>query len=67
MISYTYKCKTCGARYEVRQSIKKPLEELTPCPECDRLGELVVEGGVGIRFNGTGFHCNDYNKSGPVR
>ena len=32
MLTYEYKCETCGLRFERRQSIKE--EPITECPEC---------------------------------
>ena len=56
MPTYEYRCRTCGHRFDIQQSISD--DSLTECPECS--GELrKVFHPVGIAFKGQGFYKND--------
>ncbi len=69
MPTYEYKCKTCGGRFEIYQSIKD--DAFSSCPEkacvsedADQRGRgeisRVVTGGSGVVFKGDGFYLTDY-------
>lgn len=56
MPTYEYRCRTCGHRFDIQQSISD--DTLTECPECE--GDLrKVFHPVGIAFKGQGFYKND--------
>lgn len=56
MPTYEYRCRTCGHRFDIQQSISD--DSLTECPEC--AGDLrKVFHPVGIAFKGQGFYKND--------
>jgi len=58
---YEYRCKTCGKTHEIEHGFND--ERPTVCPECG--GTLArVFHPVGVVFKGSGFHKNDYSKSG---
>ncbi|MBC5805987.1 MAG: FmdB family transcriptional regulator [Candidatus Eremiobacter antarcticus] len=58
---YEYRCKTCGKTHEIEHGFND--ERPTVCPECS--GTLArVFHPVGVVFKGSGFHKNDYTKSG---
>ncbi len=62
MRNYDYKCSNCNTRFEVFQSIKDA--SLTVNPNCKGELKRIIEAGVGIIFNGSGFYQTDYkNKS----
>lgn len=55
---YEYRCPECGARYE----ISLPVDHKTPsCHFCDETLVIVLHPPA-LRFDGPGFHCNDYPK-----
>ena len=55
---YEFECKDCGLVMEKLQSYD------APAPKCERCGcddtKRQVSRGVGAKFNGPGFHANDY-------
>mgnify|MGYP000966758063 CR=1 FL=1 len=61
MPTYVYRCSKCGHQLEtVQRMTEDPLKD---CPQCD--GELVrLLFPPGIVFKGSGFHVNDYPRSG---
>jgi putative FmdB family regulatory protein len=70
MPTYTYRCRTCEARFDYVQSMVDPA--LTNCPaqggpaECiapDRGEVAKVFGAVGITFKGSGFYKTDSRAS----
>ncbi len=63
MPTYEYECRSCGARYELFQSIKaKPKRK---CPQCGRrTGKRLIGSGSGIIFKGSGFYETDYRSEG---
>lgn len=65
MPSYDYKCTNCDLAFETIQGIND--DKLITCPECEQetLKRLISGGGL-IKFNGEGFHCNDYGKGYSV-
>jgi len=62
MPTYSYKCDTCGYRFDKFQTIVE--EPLKICPKCneDRVRRLIV-GGAGLIFKGSGFYITDYARS----
>lgn len=61
MPTYEYRCRTCGHRFDIQQSISD--DALTECPEC--AGDLrKVFHPVGIAFKGQGFYKNDARSDG---
>lgn len=60
---YEYKCKKCGYRFEVRQGFDDD-----PIIECRNNGcpgpVRRVLSAPAIIFKGSGFHVNDYGRSG---
>lgn len=55
---YTYRCESCGVRFERQQSFNDA--PLTRCPECGKKGLQKVIGPVGIVFKGSGFYATDH-------
>lgn len=64
MPTYEYECYECGHRFEVFQKITD--DPVTACEKCSGRVRKVISP-VGIMFKGSGFHVNDYGKSGPVK
>jgi putative FmdB family regulatory protein len=67
MPTYEYRCNTCGAQFEIQQSMKD--DALTTCPPglCSgpEPGRGQVErriSGGGIIYKGDGFYYTDYVK-----
>lgn len=57
---YEFKCRECDHTFEVRQGWKDPFPA---CPSCD--GEVrKVFHPAALVFKGSGWHVNDYAKSG---
>lgn len=55
---YTYRCESCGVRFERQQSFNDPV--LTRCPECNKKSLRKVYTPVGILFKGSGFYATDH-------
>jgi len=57
---YEFKCRECDHTFEMRQAWKDPFPA---CPECE--GEVKkVFHPAALVFKGSGWHVNDYAKSG---
>ena len=56
---YEYECKSCYARFEVKQSIAD--EPIKVCPTCQGVVRRVLHP-VGIVFKGTGFYTTDHGR-----
>lgn len=56
-MTYVYKCRVTGHKFEVTQRLTDPV--LTECPRCGgevhRVPQLPQ-----VVYYGEGFHCNDY-------
>ena len=61
MPTYEYQCTECEHRFEVIQRVSDE-----PIKVCERCGAPVrkILFPVGIMFKGSGFHVNDYPRSG---
>ncbi len=55
---YTYRCESCGVRFERQQSFNDA--PLTWCPECGKKSLQKVIAPVGIVFKGSGFYATDH-------
>jgi putative FmdB family regulatory protein len=65
MPTYEYECRSCGADFDVFQSMSDaPLET---CPTCGQAVRRKINGGSGIIFKGSGFYKNDSRKSSAPR
>ena len=54
---YSYRCESCGVRFERHQSFTDaPLKR---CPECNKNSLVKVIGPVGVVFKGSGFYSTD--------
>jgi putative FmdB family regulatory protein len=63
---YNYECEECGHALETSQTMSEA--PLTTCPECKKETlERVILGVGAVRFKGSGFHGNDYDKHGPKK
>lgn len=60
---YEYKCKTCGLRFERRQSFSEA--PLTECPECGGQVVRLIQP-AGIIFKGSGFYVTDHRSTSPT-
>ncbi len=63
MPTYQYKCRNCGHKFEIFSSIKSYHKEVE-CPICNHSAQLVISGGTGLIFKGSGFYITDYGKKG---
>jgi len=61
MPTYEYECKSCGADFDVFQSMSD--DPLKACPTCGNSVRRKINGGTGIIFKGSGFYKNDSRKS----
>lgn len=61
MPTYEYECRSCGAGFDVFQSMADA--PLTVCPSCGQSVRRKINGGTGIIFKGSGFYKNDSRKS----
>ncbi len=60
---YEYRCSECGnvfERFESIQNYQKSLE----CPVCGAEAHLIISGGNGLIFKGSGFYITDYKRNG---
>ena len=55
---YTYRCDSCGVRFERQQKFSD--QPLTRCPECNKKSLHKVYAPVGIVFKGSGFYATDH-------
>jgi putative FmdB family regulatory protein len=55
---YTYRCESCGVRFERQQKFTD--QPLTRCPECNKKSLRKVYTPVGIVFKGKGFYATDH-------
>jgi putative FmdB family regulatory protein len=63
MPTYEYECRSCGADFEVFQSMSDA--PITVCPSCGQGVRRKINGGTGVIFKGSGFYKNDSRKSPP--
>ncbi len=68
MPTYVYRCRKCDKTFTAVQGVND--EPLTECVYIDSDGPCIggrvyrVIQPVGVTYNGSGFHCTDYGKSG---
>lgn len=65
MPTYEYECTSCGADFDVFQSMSDA--PLKVCPTCGKAVRRKINGGTGIIFKGSGFYKNDSRKSSAPR
>ncbi len=58
MPTYEYKCKKCGHKFEVFQSMTA--EPVKTCPKCKGEVKRLIGAGAGPIFKGSGFYQTDY-------
>ncbi|HEU5424790.1 MAG TPA: FmdB family zinc ribbon protein [Nitrolancea sp.] len=58
---YEYACKSCGHRFELKQSFHD--EPVAVCPECGEHVQRVLHP-AGIIFKGSGWYVTDSRKAG---
>jgi putative FmdB family regulatory protein len=61
MPTYEYECRSCGAGFDVFQSMSDA--PLQVCPTCGKDIRRKINGGTGIIFKGSGFYKNDNRKA----
>ncbi len=61
MPTYEYECKSCGADFDLFQSMSD--DPLKVCPTCGNAVRRKINGGTGIIFKGSGFYKNDSRKA----
>jgi len=61
MPTYQYKCNSCGYLFEEFSSISSYNKE-QECPVCQNAAHLIISGGTGLIFRGSGFYITDYQK-----
>ncbi len=61
MPTYEYECRSCGAGFDVFQSMSDA--PITVCPTCGQSVRRKINGGTGIIFKGSGFYKNDSRKA----
>lgn len=64
MPTYGYECEVCGHKFEVFQRISD--DPIAACEKCSGSVRKILFP-VGIVFKGSGFHVNDYRKSGAPK
>ena len=57
MPTYEYECTRCHLVFEEFKPISAPRRQR--CPECRSKVQLVISGGTGVLFKGSGFYVND--------
>lgn len=60
---YEYRCSKCGHVFERFESIRNYSQTLE-CPVCGETAHLMISGGNGLIFKGSGFYITDYKKNG---
>lgn len=61
MPTYVYGCDACGHQFEKFQKISD--EPIRTCPNCAKNVRRIFQP-AGIVFKGSGWHINDYKRSG---
>ena len=61
MPTYEYSCLTCGAKFEVFQSMRDDPLKVCTCGKKGRVKRLIGRG-AGIIFKGSGFYETDYKR-----
>ncbi len=59
MPTYKYRCSSCGYEFEQFSSISSYSRELE-CPICGHTAHVMITGGSGLIFKGSGFYITDY-------
>lgn len=59
---YEFKCRQCEHNWEVKLAYKAPVPD---CPGCGSTDVRKVFHAAALVFKGSGWHVNDYGKSGP--
>ena len=62
---YTYRCESCGVRFEKSQKFSD--QPLVRCPECGKKSLRKVYTPVGIVFKGSGFYSTDHKSPSGAR
>jgi putative FmdB family regulatory protein len=57
MPTYEYQCTRCNHNFEEFKPISAPRRQR--CPSCRGKVELVISGGAGLLFKGSGFYTTD--------
>ncbi len=60
---YEYRCSECGNIFERFESIQNYQRSLE-CPVCGAKAHLIISGGNGLIFKGSGFYITDYKRNG---
>ncbi len=60
---YEYRCSQCGHIFERFESIQNYSQTLN-CPVCGATANLIISGGTGLIFKGSGFYITDYKNNG---
>lgn len=62
MPTYEYECKTCGAVFDVFQSIKSSPLKKSRCEKCGTIRPVrrLISTGGAVLFKGSGFYQTDY-------
>lgn len=55
---YTYRCESCGVRFDRQQKFSDPV--LTTCPECNKKSLKKVITPAGVVFKGSGWYATDH-------
>ncbi len=62
MPTYDYRCRSCGHRFELFQSMSERVKR--KCPECATPSlERLIGPGAAIIFKGSGFYQTDYRSA----
>jgi putative FmdB family regulatory protein len=58
MLTYEYRCPSCGNDFEKFQRMSD--DPVAECPACGAGAERRLSGGAGLLFKGSGFYITDY-------
>lgn len=65
MPTYEYECRQCAKHFEVFHGINE--EVVKTCSKCGGRVKLLISGGGGLIFKGSGFYATDYKRTAPPK
>ena len=64
MPAYAYRCQSCGATFQIKQSFSD--KQLLRCPKCHRITVRRIPQVPAIIFKGSGWYSTDHRSSATL-
>jgi len=65
MPTYEYECTRCDHVFEEFKPMSAPKRQR--CPKCRGKVNLIISGGIGLHFKGSGFYVTDSKKTSATK